>query len=924
MKNALNIILLALTLSTPASAGVDTGEGIVRTQPQVSLNGTWEFQLNNGSWSKIKVPGNWEMQGFDEPKYGKNLVKSSAIYRRTFMVPDSWKGNLVRITFDGINYGYSLTINGQTVGEFHSSYTRRSFDITHAVKFGTENQIEIKVETQPRGYLFDVNDDWSLSGISRPVYLSMVPDTHIEDYTIRTTLQGKDAMVSVNTSVEGLEKAKTHIEGEILDANNQIVGKINEVIKAPHLWTAETPYLYKVRLKLMKKKKVIHQIERKFGIREIKWDNAIFKVNGVPVKIKGVNHHDISPTNGRAISDEELLEDVLLMKKANINAIRMSHYPPSERLLELCDSMGMYVIDEVPYGFGDQWLGKSEYLPDLQERAYYTLLRDKNHPSVVIWSVGNENPVTDIGLETGKYVYRMDPTRPYVFPQTHKPFAKMFAADYDSLTMYSLHYPSPTELRKIARETRFPVMHTEYAHALGLDFGQMQDVVERWYQYPQLAGGCVWMLFDQGILRKSEKPVKKDEYTPYAWVDANTYYDTFDDYGADGILYANRKPQVDYWQVRKVYAPVVMQLRNLKHDTAYLRLINRYDFTDLKDLQVDWTLKSNNQSIQRGKLEVSGASHDTIHANIPNLRIPKQSVSWLELSVSDQKGNKLTEQSFRLDKLTPDQMLEVMDIQNATSGKWDKNKWMNWLKEHAYARLGKKRTMSETAAEKTAKKLWPKNILPISKINIAYGKKDSVVYNCSFDCDTAGYVDGTITLVKGMRGETRIHYSLTPHGNGQIVEAGLTLRMPGTTTTARWIGNGPYACYPGKNKLDEFGVWQLNTDDAYFPGNRQNVSMMMLNETNGKGILLYPEEKAGNIALERYPEGIMVSHNMAVSKPYNKSNRPSYVKLKEEPIKGTFSIISISENWSRGMKLFWGAPTEKPESYVPFFHSYDQ
>lgn len=914
---------MTLALSTPAlAAGVNMGEGVVRGMEQASLDGEWEFQLNGGAWSKIKVPGNWEMQGFAIPKYAKNLVKSTAIYRRSFHVPSSWKNQLVRITFDGVNYGYTFSINGQEIGTFHSSYTRRSFDITKYVSFDKDNTIEVRVETHPRGYLFDVNDDWSLSGISRPVYLSTVPQNHIEDFTLTTSLQGNDALVTVKSEVVANPKTKAHVEGEILDTKGNVVGKINETLRNAHLWTAETPYLYTLRLRLMSKKKMLHQVQRKFGIRQVSWDQATLKVNGTPIKLKGVNHHDISPLYGRAITDAELMEDMKLMKKANINAIRMSHYPPSERLIELCDSMGMYVIDEVPYGFGDEWLGKNEYLPDLKERAYYTLLRDKNHPSVIIWSVGNENPVTRIGLETGKYVYKMDSTRPYLFPQTHKPFYKMFAADYDSVTMYSLHYPVPNELKKVAREARHPVMHTEYAHAQGLDFGQMQEVVDRWYQHPQLAGGCVWMLFDQGLLRKSEKPVDKNAYTPYAWVDEHTYYDTFDDYGADGILYANRLPQADYWQVRKVYSPVIMQLRNYKSGTVWMRVINRYDFTDLKDIQIDWTLKADNQAIKQGTLSLACAPHDTTNVKIEGCRISADAIAWLELKATDASGKVVTEQNFRLDSMSPEGIAEALVV-SPVAPKWDKQLWLSFLKDNVCARVGKKRGMSETAAEKVVRKLWPRNILPVSKISIQSACKDSIVYDCMFDCDTAGYVSGTIAVARGQKGETHIHYSLTPHGKSEIVEAGLSIRMP-AATTARWIGQGPYACYPGKNKLDEFGVWQLNADDLYFPGNREKVCLMMLSDDKGTGTILCPGDKTANIALERYDGTVFVSHNTAVSKPYNKANRPSYVKLKGKPMEGTFSLMDIGTDWSQQMIRLWGSPSHKPESYAPFYHSYDQ
>lgn len=902
-------------------------------QAQISLCGQWDFQLNNGKWSKILVPGNWELQGFDTPKYGRDLVKSTAIYRRNFQVPANWSNQLIRITFEGVNYGFSFSINGKEVGNFHSSYNQRVFDITPWVKVGEDNLIEVRVETQPRAYLFDVNDDWSLSGISRPVHIDAVPKTHIEDATIRTSLQGSDARVGVKVKVEkASQKERVIVEGDILDASHRkvcsLVGDwkkdscLNVLMKSPHLWTAETPYLYTLQLRIRSGKKVVHTYNEKFGVREVTWANQVFCINGKPVKLRGINHHDLSPVKGRAISDAEMLQDMKLMKAANINTIRMSHYPPAKRLLELCDSMGMYVIDEVPYGFGDEWLGKREYLKDLKERAYYTLLRDKNHPSVVIWSVGNENPITPIGLETGRYVYRMDNTRPYVFPQTHKPFAKMLANDYDSITMYSAHYPAPTELRQWAKITKHPIINTEYAHALGLDFGMMQDCVEKWYQNPQLAGGCVWELFDQGLLRKSEKPISKDDYTEYAWLDANTYYDTDGNHGADGIVYANRFPQVDYWQVRKVYAPVKMSLRSYKNGKLLVRFINHYDFVNLSDVNVHWSLYSNQKKVKAGDLTLNCAPHDTVCVELKDMRTLPQQVSYVTMTVTDSKGQALTEQTFRLDQ---QDNLTVWNRLNQKSSVdlWNRQNLLAWVRNNVYARVGKKMTMSEQYVESKEKKLWSKRIIPCTKASIASASGDSLMVECLFVCDSTHHVGGHITFRRAIDGGIQVHYRLKAEGKGVATETGLSFLMP-DAKSVRWMGNGPYAAYPSKSQLSEFGFWQLNTDDIYFPGNRQSVSVMMLSDANGKGWVVIPEDKAKNMALERYPQGIIVSHNAMVARPYNKFTRPKYINLDDTVVEGRFNLVAIDGNWSQQLQELFGKPVKQVNSIAPFYHSYDQ
>jgi beta-galactosidase len=349
----------------------------------ILLNGLWKFkyvpstQINSDSlfirpdfdiskWSAIKVPGNWELQGFSEPMYGGALKEGTGLYRTTFTVASDWKDQLVYIAFDGVQYGYELWVNGKYAGSFASSFNRQTFDITRFVMPDVENTLAVKVTTRSKGWDFDTNDDWSLSGIIRDVTLFTLPLTHIKDVVVVTNVENNStSYISVSTLIErkkserygnspGLSYKLTDTHGRVIkellisgnfDNNSDIINLAGNIkIDNPRLWTAETPYLYDLSIILTENNKEIQKQNLKIGIRQISIEKGILKLNGTPVKLRGVDHHDLSPVNGKAVTESEIKEDLILIKRANINFIRTSHYPPHHRLIELCDSMGILEI----------------------------------------------------------------------------------------------------------------------------------------------------------------------------------------------------------------------------------------------------------------------------------------------------------------------------------------------------------------------------------------------------------------------------------------------------------------------------------------------------------------------------------------------------------------------------------------------------
>ncbi|WP_163406905.1 glycoside hydrolase family 2 TIM barrel-domain containing protein [Flavobacterium ajazii] len=964
-----------------------------------SLNGTWQFKYIPSSdlgsdasfyntvfdvsqWSTIKVPGNWELQGFAEPVYGKKLKNGTGLYSTNFTVPADWNKNPVYISFDGVQSGYSLWINGNFAGEFASAFNRQTFDISKFVKPGQPNILAVKVITQPKGWEFDTNDDWSLAGIFRDVTLFSLPQTHLNDVTIKTFVNTNSATVAVEAivgkTIKRFSKNLT-LSAELIDAKGKLVKTVSIMADAqqlqndllsfnqkitvdtPQLWSAENPYLYTLRLTLKDKNTEIQQRTEKVGIREISWTDGVLKLNGIPIKLKGVNHHDLSPKNGRAITESELKEDLDLMRKANVNFIRLCHYPPQPRLLELCDSLGFYLMDEVPFGYGDELLTDFSYLPILKQRAKSTIWRDKNHPSVIVWSVGNENPVTEIGLLTGRYVKKLDNTRPYCFPQTPTVIKNMMKAMPDSLDVLDFHYPKVSELKEFAKTVDRPLIAGEYAHALGLDFGTFEASYEVMYQNPKLAGGAIWGFLDQGILRKTDKKVSNDKSTIYTWPNKDTIYDTGDIQGTDGVLYANRVPQVDYWQLRKVYSPVIVFDDSLYYQGGKselrVRLQNRFDFTNLSNIKCKWELIGDTTVLSSGELPLKGNPREIV-TEIINVTLPEKptlSVYYLKILFEDQQQYQFYEKSFRLQTKEPHSILNSIAVEKASKtvkrdnvlqsdryhfelrkdfgGIQLKNKnGVTLISEGVFARVGRKESIAQ-GATLTSKRSKERHTIstqfllskPETEVKSFNSKELIVNYKFSLDSLKQEPLAGEVAYDFSNNGQIKVDYRFVAESKKEAVETGLSFIIPASFTQFRWAGKGPYASYPGKEKLSEFGIYQLNTNDLYLAGNRQNVECAVFTNENGDGFALIADN--ANIAVERTANGIVVSHNAHVSGVFNKYEWPenlfSFANGKE--IKGNFTIVPFTaESYPKVLKELFGESQKTVKAFQPFYNSYDQ
>jgi beta-galactosidase len=716
------VVALAWAGLSPAAAFVPPDSD---AQWQTSLNGDWTFKLNgpaaefvqpefdDSAWPKIRVPGNWEMQGFEEPIY-KEPREGQGLYRRKFAVPDAWRGRRLILRFDGVLFGYECWLNGARVGSFESGFNRCDFDVTSLVKLGAANTLAVRVYRRFKGWHFDTNDDWALSGIYRDVTLLSVPTPHIRDFTVVTDLNGTFTAAEVRCRIELATAAggprDATIAGTLLDPSGRVVGGFETAAKfaghvatvsaaiglpAPLLWNAETPHLYTLNLELRHGGQTLHATSCKVGIRQSSIDGDVLKLNGVAIKLRGVNHHDLHPAVGRAMTAEQFTQDVELMKRGNLNAVRTSHYPPSPALLDICDRLGIYVICEVPFGFGDKDLTDPTYQDILLRRAEATVSRDKNHPCVLIWSVGNENPITPLVVATAKRVKELDPTRYRLLPgaQSHRGKRAPAEADLTELAektpfvfdlpegveILAPHYPYAARVPGRSRSVNLtdlagdpkiksPIVITEYNHALGNAFEGLKERWEIIQRERRLSGAFIWHFQDQGLARKvpsgaypglpralDDAPTAIGDINANVWLSETQVLDGAGDRGQDGIVDADRFPQADYWITRKVHSPIVILRDRVTiqpgAQTIELPVENRYDFTDLAQvaavrwITVDGTVQGEKQPMHlslaprtTGKIRVDV----TLPADLTNREVA------LNLAFKSLQGRAIYERTIRL------------------------------------------------------------------------------------------------------------------------------------------------------------------------------------------------------------------------------------------------------------------------------------
>ncbi|MEH7082021.1 glycoside hydrolase family 2 TIM barrel-domain containing protein [Neobacillus drentensis] len=614
------------------------------------LNGNWKFSysvnpdnrpenfyqvdFNCSGWGDITVPGHIQLQGYGKPQYvntmypwdGLNEIRPPEIpqdhnpvgsYVKMFTVPENMTNKPVYISFQGVESAFYVWLNGKFVGYSEDSFTPAEFDLTPFLTEG-ENKLAVEVYQRSTGSWLEDQDFWRFSGIFRDVYLYTVPEIHVYDADVRAELNDvfTQGTLKVDLKLLSGSSSPSKIVTELYDREGGLVstrtidtgdGKWSATmdVEDPKLWSAESPNLYKLYILVYNEKgNLVEVIPQKVGFRRFELIDKIMHLNGERIVFKGVNRHEFNCRTGRAITKEDMLWDIKTLKQHNINAVRTSHYPNQSYWYDLCDEYGVYVIDEMNLETHGSWQkmgavepswnipgNKPEWENIVMDRAVSMVERDKNHPSILIWSCGNESYAGEVILNVSKYFKRVDPSRLVHYEGV------FHAREYnDTSDMESRMYAKPADIGEyLNANPDKPYISCEYMHAMGNSLGGMYKYTDLEKKYPMYQGGFIWDYIDQSL-------IKKDRYGNEFFATGGDFDDRPTDYGfsTNGIVYSNRELSPKMQEVKYLY-----QNYKLNPDQTGVSIINDSLFSDLTDYELEYALYLEGKELYRNKLEVN-------------------------------------------------------------------------------------------------------------------------------------------------------------------------------------------------------------------------------------------------------------------------------------------------------------------------------
>ena len=619
-------------------------------QPEQRPTNFYQANFDDSKWNEIKVPGNWEVNGFGIPIY-TNIIypfpkkppfidhafNPVGTYRKDFTVPESWDGKETYIHFGSVTGAMYLYINGQEVGLSKASKTPIEFNITKYLKKG-KNEIAAQVFRWHDGSYLEDQDFWRLTGIERDVYLFVKNDFSVNDFFIKTDLENnyRDGLLQVNVEFSSIKKELNNnyrASIQLYDANNKLVltqsrnindaiksSDFNGKIKSPFKWTAETPYLYTLVISLNDKAgKLIEATSSKVGFRKVEIKDAQLLVNGKKVYIHGVNRHEHDEIIGHVPNREVIIKDMQLMKQNNINAIRLAHYPNDPIIYKLADEYGFYIVDEANievHGMGvlpgnfDKSVHPAylkSWAPTFQDRIERMFERDKNYPSIIIWSMGNECGNGQVFFDAYKWLKAKDTTRPVQFEQ---------AGEESNTDIVSPMYPSISYMESYAADetkTR-PYIMCEYAHAMGNSSGNFQQYWDIIMSSKHMQGGFIWDWVDQGI--KSTDANGKT-FWAYGGDLGGLNLQNDENFCANGLVAADRTPHPGLYEVKKVYQDILF--KNSDWKKGLITVQNLFSFKNLSGYQFKWAIIKSGEIFKNGTFtaEVDAQQEKQIAINLP-------------------------------------------------------------------------------------------------------------------------------------------------------------------------------------------------------------------------------------------------------------------------------------------------------------------
>ena len=767
----------------------------------------WDFYVTEGSqsgaWTKIPVPSNWEQHGFGKYNYGfnkeENKGKEEGLYKHTFSLDKSWRGKKINIVFEGSMTDTEVKVNGKLAGEVHQgSFYVFKYDISELVNYGKSNTLEVKVSKHSANKSVNAAereaDYWIFGGIFRPVYLEALPVDHIARVSVDAKADGSfRANVANNGSADEIRVQLYDSKGNTFGA--PIVERVgasqtwlNANFEHPGLWSAEFPNVYRAEIALLKKGKILHQINQKFGFRtvEVKERDGVY-INGVKIKFKGVNRHSFHPESGRTTSKDISIHDVKLMKEMNMNAVRMAHYPPDNHFLEACDSLGLYVMNELAgwHGHYDTQVG-SKLLKEM-------MVVSENNPSVIFWANGNEGGHNS---ELDAIFFEEDiQKRPLIYP-----WAVYGGFETTHYREYNYGIGTYDHGHNI-------LMPTEFLHGM-FDGGHGAGIEDYWHamwQNPLSAGGFLWDFQDQGLVRRD----KQDSI------------DTDGNHGADGIVGPYYEKEGSFFTIKEVWSPIFFEKREMTMDfDGAFNIENRYSFTNMDQCSFAYTLKKLGRygEQKEHKTGIIVAPHIKPHdKGILKIDFPTDWFDYdaLYITAKDAHGLEIFTWSFPISR--PEKIAERFAKQDGAALEVDETATAFVVTANGIT-YQINRTTGLLEQVKNSKGIIPFSNGPVLQEAVNnYGqfaltkRGDTVVIASAFD-KKEHY--NTLKWEIYPSGQLKMHVQYFPEAYFTRF-VGLNFDLPEDQIKGvEYMGMGPYRVWKNRMKGNQFGVWKKDYNDV--------------------------------------------------------------------------------------------------------------
>ncbi|UOF88710.1 DUF4981 domain-containing protein [Fodinisporobacter ferrooxydans] len=904
------------------------------------LNGNWKFHYSKTvmeapedfyhpdydvqDWDMLAVPSCWQMHGYGTPHYTNVIYpfpvnpphvpteNPTGSYRREFTIDSSWSNRRIRLRFEGVDSAFHVWVNGKELGYSQGSRTPSEFDITSYVHEGT-NTLAVRVYQWSDGSYLEDQDMWWLSGIFRDVYLLATPFVHIDDVFVQTQLDEayQDAKLKIQMSLCNTRQADIQgyqVEVQLLDASYQVVQAIDNatiadvshlefVVSKPQKWSAESPYLYHLLLALKDStNNLVETVPVRVGFRSVEIKDGLLLVNGVPILFKGVNRHEHHPDLGRSIPLEVMKQDLLIMKQHNINAIRTSHYPSDPRFYEWCDIFGFYVIDEADletHGFdvvGDwtQLTDSPEWQPACLDRMQRMVHRDKNHPSVIMWSLGNESGLGRNHAAMSAWARSFDPTRVihyegetrYILLNKENTLNQQkleTTAGAKTADVYSTMYTSVQDMEVLGKRTdlKHPHILCEFAHAMGNGPGGLKEYFEVFYTYDRLQGGFVWEWIDHGIRQMAENG---KEYFGYGGDFGNRPHDG--NFVIDGLIFPDRTPSPGLIEYKKAIEPVKVDALQLADGT--IQVTNRYDFISLKHLQVSWNVTSDGAIQHSGSLtlpEIPPGQSKTVSVpyQLPSV-LSAGADYWLNISFRlavdtmwAKAGHEVAWAQFELPQKQPRRNVSIelpLHVEETKTALQVTGRDFALTFSKVYGQIAAWTYLGQTLLHEGPRlNVWR---APVDNDHISLKEwKHAGVHGMKHRVDSVAYsvneyhvqITVNVRLAPPVwKWGIRTTYTYTIFGSGDVIlrvqgipegefpstlpRIGLQMKLPKFLDTVIWYGRGPGESYSDSKQAGKIDIYKKNADELMTNyvhpqenGNRTDVRWVSLTNSRGAGLL---------------------------------------------------------------------------------------